>query len=324
MIGGEDKLHIAGRTLDLDTKLLAHNSAQGPQLDTMPPVKARKMFRLMTSVVKGKLDASVEVSEFSIPVDEQEIDARLYSPKDLSSQTALIIYFHGGGNVIGDLDSYEVLASDFTAHLNLRTLNVDYRLAPEHKFPTAANDAYAAYLWARENADKLNINPDEIILAGDSAGGYLSSVVSLQALENNKPLPKGQVLIYPMTDISKERESLQLFAEGLILTKSMMNYFISHYINDENDRTNPLMSPLLATDEQLAKMPPTIITLAGFDPLYDEGKAFYEKLKRLNVNVRLIEHLDLTHGFITMTGVLKRGQEAKNNIIKACSDFFNI
>jgi acetyl esterase len=234
MIGGEEKLHIAGRTLDLDTKLLAHSNSKGPQLDNMSPVKARKLFQRMTSITKGELNKSIDISELLIPVDENDshikIAARLYTPKTLSGKSALMIYFHGGGNVIGDLDSYEVIAADFAAQLNLRTLNVDYRLAPEHKFPTAAKDAYTAYNWARENADTLNINANEIILAGDSAGGYLSSVVSLQALQNKQPLPIGQVLIYPMTDISKERESLQLFAEGLILTKSMMDYFIKHYL----------------------------------------------------------------------------------------------
>lgn len=317
MVGGEEKLSIAGRTLDIDTMLLAQNSSRGPQLDSLPPDKARKLFRRISSLLKGELSKNITLTELTIPVCETKLLARLYTPKTLSESSALLLYFHGGGNVIGDLDAYDVLCGDFAEQLNIRVLSVDYRLAPEHKFPAAAKDAFAAYAWARDNAQILNINKQQIITAGDSAGGYLSTVVSLQALQNNIPLPKAQLLIYPMTDMRMQTESYQLFAENLVLTRKLMEYFIGHYLNNDNEKTNPLASPLLAADEDLEKMPATILTVAGFDPLHDEGKAFYEKLKRLGVNIQLLEHKDLTHGFITMTGVLKRGNEAKQEIINA-------
>jgi len=323
MIGGESQLSIAGRTLDIDTKLLAQNSAKGPQLDTMPPKKARALFQRMTAIAKGELHKNLLVKPITIPVVGGEISARLYTPKSLKEQSALVIYYHGSGNVIGDLDSYEVVAGDFAQQLNVRALSIDYRLAPEHKFPTAAIDAYAAYCWARENAATLNIDCEKIILAGDSAGGYLSAVTSLQAIQNKTPLPKAQVLIYPMTDMSAQRESYQLFAEGFILTKKLMEYFINHYINEESDKKNPLASPLLAKDEELKQMPATLLTIAGFDPLYDEGLAFYNKLKDLQVDIQLIKHLDLTHGFITLSGALKRGDAAKNEIIAATKQFLD-
>lgn len=322
-MSGGHALVIAGRTLNIDNQLLAANNSKGPQLDTMSPTKARLTFRQLSALTKGDLAKKLSVTHFSIPVEAGEIPARLYTPKALTKPSALLIYYHGGGVVVGDLDSYEVVAGDFAEQLNVQVLSVDYRLAPEHKFPTAALDAYAAYCWARAYAKTLNIDVNNILLAGDSAGGYLSAVTSLQAIQKQMPLPKGQILIYPMCDISTERESLNLFSEKLILTKSMMVYFTHHYINDESDRKDPLVSILFAKESELQQMPPTILTVAGFDPLHDEGIAFYEKLKSLNVNAQLIEHNDLTHGFMTLTGILKRGNEAKDEIIQMSKSLLN-
>ena len=323
MVGGEEKLSIAGRTLDIDTMILAKNSAKGPQLDRMPPEKARALFHRMTSLAKGELSKNILMSNLVIPITNSAIQARLYTPGTLNKCSALMVYFHGGGNVIGDLDSYDVLCADFAEQMNIRVLSVDYRLAPEHKFPTAAKDAFAAYCWARDNAQILNINKQQIILAGDSAGGYLSSVVSLQAIQNNMPLPKAQLLIYPMTDMRMQTESYQLFAENLLLTRKLMAYFIGHYLNSEGEKTDPLASPLLAADDNLKKMPRTILTVAGFDPLHDEGLAFYEKLKSLGVKIQLLEHNDLTHGFVTLTGVLKRARAATDEIIGAAKSLLD-
>lgn len=329
-LAGGKALVIRSNTLDLDNHLLAANNAKGPQLDKMPPHKARALFRRMTLMINGELNKDIRISNLSIPSQNSSsshsIPARLYTPKALLASappenSALLIYYHGGGMVIGDLDSYDVLCADFAAQLNIRVLSVDYRLAPEHKFPAGSDDAYSAFRWTQQHADTLNINASQILLAGDSAGGYLSSTVSLQAIQNKIDLPKAQILIYPMCDISVNRESLELFAENLVLTKSMMDYFIGHYTHDEADKLNPLCSPLLASDELLKQMPATLISVAGFDPLHDEGLAYYEKLKKLGVDVQLLEHKELTHGFITMTGVLKRGNEAKNEIIQLSKSF---
>lgn len=316
MAGGK-AISIRGNTLDLDTQVLAINSAKGAQLSDMPPVKARKTFRNLTNLTKGSLSKQVQVSHITLKTADTSLKAHLYEPKNLEDVSPLLIYFHGGGVVIGDLESYDVLCGDFAEQLNVRVLSVDYRLAPEHKFPCAALDAYASLLWAQENATELSIDPENILLAGDSAGGYLSAVCSLQAIRNNTPLPKAQILIYPMADLSTKRESYQLFAEKLILTQAMMEYFINHYINTEEDKFNPLASPLLASDDELKQMPATLVTVAAFDPLHDEGVAFYEKLKSLGVKTELMEHKDLTHGFITMTDILKRGNEEKDRIIGA-------
>ncbi len=320
-MAGGNPLIIRGNTLDLDTQLLAMNSGKGPQLSDMPPEKARKTFRNLSNLAKGSLSKKVSVSDVTMKTADTMLKARVYAPKTLTGTSPLLIYFHGGGVVIGDLDSYEVMCGDFAEQLNLRVLAVDYRLAPENKFPSAATDAYASLLWAQDNAAELSIDPAKILLAGDSAGGYLSSVCSLQAIRNNTPLPLAQILIYPMADISTQRESYHLFAENLILTQAMMEYFINHYVNNNADKSNPLASPLLAADEELKQMPPTLVTVAGFDPLHDEGLAFYEKLKFLGVKAELIEHNDLTHGFITLAGVLKRGSEEKDRIIGASKNY---
>lgn len=317
-LAGGTTIEIAGRKLDLDNQFLCTNNNRGIQMDDLAPTRARSFFKLVTKTVKGQLSRNVSCSHHNIVLrDGSHIRARLYTPCTLAGESPLLLFFHGGGNVIGDLDSYDPCCGDFCEHLNIRVLSVDYRLAPEHKYPTAALDAFDAYAWVRGNHHNLEIDPSKIIVSGDSAGGYLSTVVCLQALEQQQELPAAQVLIYPMTDMSQERESYELFGKGLVLTKSMMDYFIGHYLNNDQERFQAMASPLLASDTALKQMPKTILTLAGFDPLYDEGKAFYEKLKSLGVDIELIEHLDLTHGFITMTGALKKGREAHSEIAKA-------
>ncbi len=320
-LSGGKPVQVRGNTLDIDNQVLAVNSAKGVQLNSLKPARARKTFQQMSAMLKGTLPADIDIQTLSIPVEDTHIAARLYRDKHLEQQSPLLMYFHGGGNVIGDLDSYEVLCAELAKQLHLRVLAVDYRLAPEYKFPTPPKDAFAAYCWALANAADLNIHEKQIVIAGDSAGGYLCSACSLQCLEQQVPLPKAQILIYPMCDISTQRESYTLFGNGYVLTKNLMDYFIAHFIGDEQDKLNPLASPLLADEALLGQMPETLITLAGFDPLYDEGKAYYEKLKALGVSIHLLEHRDLTHGFITMTGALKRGAEARDEIISGIGKF---
>ncbi len=322
-LAGGEPVEKLGRVLDLDMQVICNNNRRGPQVDSMTPPKARAMFKKLTAITKGKIDPSIQVKEITISGQAGDrLKGRLYTPDKASKDSAALLYFHGGGVVIGDLDSYNTLCGDFCLEMNIPVIAVDYRLAPEHKFPIPAQDAFASYQWLRKEAAGLGINPDKIIVGGDSAGGYLSSVVSLQAIENDLNLPMAQILIYPMCDLRMAEESYQVFDKGFLLTGNIMRYFIGHYIRNEEDKLDPLASPALASDEALKQMPPTLLTLAGFDPLYDEGEKYYEKLKALGVKIELMKHDDLSHGFVTMTGALKRSKEAQEEIARYANEHF--
>lgn len=313
-LAGGKQIEIEGRKLDLDLQIIASSGGRAPQLDTLPPKEARRNFKLMTAILRSPVRKNQTIESRQIPSNEGEIGLRIFRPSELKAKAPCIIYFHGGGNVIGDLDSYSGLCSDFAAECCACVVSVDYRLAPEYKFPTAAQDALAAYQWVLQNANEIDIDPDNICVAGESAGGYLSSLVSIQARDMSIPLPKAQVLIYPMTDMRMNTPSYKTFGKGFILTAKLMQYFIEHYLVNEEDKLNPLASPLLT--DNLNGLPPTLLTVAGFDPLHDEGLALAVKLKSAGNQIEVLKHMNMTHGFVTMSGVLASAELANKEIFE--------
>jgi acetyl esterase len=181
-------------------------------------------------------------------------------------------------------------------------VSVDYRLAPEHKFPAAADDAYAATRWVADYAAELGVDPDRLAVGGDSAGGNLAAVVTLMAREHGGPGIRYQLLIYPATDMTLSHPSISELAEGYRLTSADMRWFIDHYLRDENDKTDSKASPLFA--ENFTALPPALIITAGFDPLRDEGKAYADKLTAAGVEVEYVCYEGMVHGFFGMAGAL--------------------
>ncbi|MEU8119327.1 alpha/beta hydrolase [Spirillospora sp. NPDC049024] len=236
-------------------------------------------------------------------VDAGGVPARLYTPKGLAEGSPLLVFYHGGGWVIGNLDTHDTVCRYLAVHAEVRVLSVDYRLAPEHPYPAAAEDALAAYEYAVARAADLGADPGAVAVGGDSAGGNLAAVVGVLA----RRTPDFALLYYPATDMSVRRRSRELFADGFYLTDDDMTWFSDHYCPQER-RAEPQASPLLAED--LAGFPPTYLVTAGFDPLRDEGEEFAARLREAGVPVALRRQEDLIHGFANMWSLGGRFQEA--------------
>ncbi len=220
----------------------------------------------------------------------------------------MIVFFHGGGHVIGDLDTHDQPCRFLARHSGALVLSVDYRLAPEHRFPAAVDDALAAFRWAHREAEALGGDPRRIAVAGDSAGGNLAAVVALRAKLDGGPAPAFQALIYPVTDYSANHRSAELFGEGFFLTQRQMDWYRDHYFATEDERRDPSASPLLASD--LSGLAPALVVTAGFDPLRDEGEAYAKRLREAGVATTLRREPDLVHGFINAAGLGGRPAEA--------------
>jgi acetyl esterase len=268
---------------------------------TLPPAearvnmeKARAVFRAPGEVVLGR------VEPLSIPHPAGQIPARLYAP-DARGGRPLIVFFHGGGWVIGSLDTHDDLCRRMARLADAVVVSVDYRLAPEYKFPTAVDDAFAATRWIAANAAALGGDPARLAVMGDSAGGNLAAVVSLLARDQGGPAIRQQVLIYPATHHDFSLPSVKAYGEGFLLTAVGMEWFWKHYLRSPADALDWRASPLLA--KSLAGLPPALVVTAEYDVLRDEGELYAERLQREGVPTRLVRYDTMIHGFITMSVV---------------------
>jgi acetyl esterase len=272
------------------------------------PKQAREQNRADADAAAGSPLPMARVEPRSIPGPAGEIPARLYlAPSAAPPPPPLLVYFHGGGWTIGDLDTQDGPCRFLAAHSGVAVLSVDYRLAPEHPFPAAVEDALAAFRWAAESAAEIDVDPARIAVGGDSAGGNLAAAVSLLARGDN-PRPAMQALIYPVTDATGGGPSRDLFAAGFMLTKADMEWFERHYLPEASMREDPRVSVLRAGD--LSGLPPAYVATAGFDPLRDEGEAYAERMRAAGVSVALRRHPGLIHGFANMTAVSRSARAA--------------
>ena len=292
-------------------------AAGSPPMEQLTPELARMGD---FSLLAGVPEAVEKVENRSIPVPGGEIPVRIYTPAGEGPFPALV-YYHGGGWVIGNLDTVDVPCRLLANRAGCVVVSVDYRLAPEHKFPTAAEDAYAAAKWVAENAASIGVDPERVAVGGDSAGGNLATVVALMAREQRGPALAYQMLIYPVTNHSYDTDSYRENAEGYFLTKNTMEWFWNHYLRDEQDGQHPYASPLLAED--VSGLPPALVITAGFDPLRDEGEAYAERLKAAGVPVEATRYDGMIHGFFWMPGVLVEGNNAINQAANALKQAFN-
>lgn len=231
-------------------------------------------------------------------------------------QAPLLVFYHGGGHVMGSIDTHDDLCREICRAGRMHVLSVDYRLAPEHKAPAGSEDAYAAYLWAREHAAELGADPQRVAVGGDSAGGNLSAVVSQRARHENAPLPALQLLLYPGTDFTGQTRSQTLFARGFFLTRRDMDWFIERFLDGaEVDKTDPRVSPLLAED--LSGLPPALVVTAGFDPLRDEGRNYADAMREAGVPVDYREYGSLVHGFANFFPLGGASVPAMTDVISA-------
>ncbi len=284
----------------LAVMLQAMADAGGPAMSDLPPEEARNLYRMMQAeATKVDLPAIEDTSANGVPV-------RVYRPA-LDETLPCLVYFHGGGWVIGDLETHDQPCRLLAQQANCVVVAVDYRLAPEHPYPAPLDDCYNSWQWVVENAEKLNIDPEKIAVGGDSAGGNLATAVCLKAKADNAATICHQLLIYPVTDGSMGSASYEENAEGYFLTRTTMEWFWDHYA-DKQTRLEPLLSPINATD--LSGLPSATVFTAEFDPLRDEGEAYAKRLADAGVDTLVKRYDGLVHGFISMTDALESAKDA--------------
>jgi acetyl esterase len=284
-----------------------------PQYHTVSPFVARRIYHDMRAVLAPKAPELPEVRLLAT----QNYALRVYRPVRDQTLPALV-YFHGGGWTIGDLDSHDVLCRQLALGAQCVVVSVDYRLAPEYPFPAAVEDCFAATRYVAENAAKLKISG--IAVGGDSAGGNLAATVALLARDAGGPALAFQLLIYPATDQRGGTASYERNAEGYLLTRDAMQYFRRAYLPNEKDWTDWRASPLLAKSH--ANLPPALVITAGYDPLLDEGRAYADRLSAAGNNVTYREFADMVHGFILFGGVIDTANVAVAEICAALRGAF--
>ena len=299
---------------DAAAVLNAFREAGRPPYETLSPAEARQMYLAGRVVTNPEPPELASVDALAIPGRAGSIPARVYRPLTLRETNGLspcLVFFHGGGWVIGNLDSHDVVCRTLAHEGQLIVISVDYRLAPEHRFPAAVEDAIAATEWISNNAGSLGIDAAGLFVGGDSAGGNHAAVVAINAREAG-PKVAGQVLIYPATDFSMSHPSHSEPETSALLTHSVIRWFSDHYLNGADGIGDWRASP--ARTQNLSGLPPAFVLTAGADPLRDEGDEFAVRLGNAGVPVTYRTYPGQFHGFITMGKLLPKAGEAMREI----------
>jgi acetyl esterase len=286
-----------------------------PAYHTLSPKEARQLFRETRPASTPTPPEIGTVKNLSANGADGPIPLRVYRPLGVADDVQLpgLVYFHGGGWVIGDLDTHDAQCRQLTAEARITVIAVDYRLAPEHKFPAAVDDALVATRCVARHGPELGVDTRRLAVGGDSAGGNLAAVVALLARDSTEgPAIAFQVLVYPVTDVGSESQSYQDFADGYLLTRDSMRWFTNHYLRSPEDAGGWRASPLRA--KSLAGLPPALIITAGHDPLRDEGAAYAARLTEAGVRVDYVCYGGMIHGFMPMGRLIDTGNRALSHV----------
>lgn len=270
--------------------------------------------RALSVPIPGELEAVVAVEDRLVPGpdDGPEVPIRVYKPSDDGQSRAGLVFYHGGGWAIGELDTYDSLCHLLANAGDCVVVSVDYRLSPEHRFPSGVEDAFAATTWVGQNAVELGIDPSRIVVGGDSAGGNLAAAVCLMARERGSVSIAAQVLVYPITNDDLDTGSYLEFAEGYMLTRRSMAWFWEQYLETPEQSADVRCSPAKADD--LSGLPPAFVLTAEYDVLRDEGEAYARALSDAGVSVTLDRYDGMIHGFLRRTDLYDRARDAVRQI----------
>jgi len=303
--------------LDPQAKAYLDQLAAANVLD-IPAISVREARAMMEvgAMMLGRPPKVARIEDTTFPGPAGPVRLRVTAPEGDGPHPALI-YFHGGGFAVGSLSSHDHLCRSLTNAAGVAVVSVDYRLAPEHPFPAAPDDAYAAAAWLAEpaNAAALGLDPSRLAVGGDSAGGNLAAVVALRARDRGGPKLAFQLLIYPVVDCDLDTPSYRENAEGFLLTRAAMTWYWDQYVPDPARRTDPDASPLRADD--LSNLPPALIVTAGYDVLRDEAEVYARRLADAGVPVRLTNYPGMIHGFLRRHTLLDQGKVALAEIADA-------
>jgi len=286
----------------------------GPPIHTLTPELVRVEIKMQLANAPGEPEPVAQVVNRTIPGPAGEIPVRIYIPAGSGPFPALV-FFHGGGWVICDLDTHDSLCRSLCNGAGCVVVSVDYRLAPEHKFPAAPEDCYTATQWVAGHAAEINANPGKLAIGGDSAGGNLTAVVAQMARDQIGPRLALQLLIYPATDFTFDGPSIHENGQGYFLTTDDMHWFTGYYLNSDADKKNPLASPMQSAN--LRDLPPALVITAEYDPLRDEGEAYGKRLKEAGVPITLSRYNGVIHGFLSLEPLTEKGKQAREECAQA-------
>ena len=300
MSGGKP-VEIGGRTLDPHFQFLAHGAARQPAMSSLTAQEGRAASAAGLAMFAAKPEPGISWEDFAIDGPEQEIPVRLYRPATQDPGAPMMVYFHFGGGVIGDLETCHAFCTMIASTAGCPVLSVDYRLAPEHKWPAGLEDCEAAYDWALKHAGEYGAPSGEAAIGGDSMGGNFAAIIAQEARRQGWPAPRLQLLIYPAIDVSQPSPSHETYGQTYPLSSETMDWFMDHYLPGDADRADKRISP--GQEMDLSDLPAAIIVTAGFDPLVDEGAAYAKRLQAAGVPTVYKCHDSLAHGFTAFTAV---------------------
>ena len=307
-LSGGERVIRDGRQLDARFQFIAASAAKRPLPDPLTPEVARWGTDLLTELFGGALEPGVTCHDLTIETQGRNIPARAYRPTGQNPKAPLMVFFHFGGGVVGNLGTCHAFCGILAKTIGCPVLSVDYRLAPEHPFPAGLDDCIDAFIWARDHASDFGAPAGQAAAGGDSMGGNATAILAQEMKRRGLPQPFVQLLIYPATDITETGGSMESCADAYPLTSAMMAWFMMHYLPPGTDASQVRLSPAKETD--LSGLAPAIVATAGHDPLRDQGQVYARLLEAAGVRVQAICYDSMAHGFTAYTGGIPEADKA--------------
>lgn len=311
-LSGGGVVYQGGRTLDPRFQFLTAGARRMPSMSTLSPVEARAASAAGLAAMTGKPEPGVRVENLSIDGPGGALPLRAYRSADQDPAAPLMVFAHFGGGVIGDLETSDVFCQILARIARCAVVSVDYRLAPEHRFPAGLEDVLAAYRWARDNAARFGAPAGVASIGGDSMGGNFAAIVAQELKRSGEAQPALQLLIYPAVDVASETQSMTTYADAYPLSREVMTWFMNQYMSADADPADPRLSPIKTDD--LSGLAPAVVITAGFDPLVDQGECYAKRLKDDGVPVIYRCYDSLAHGFTAFTGAIPAADVACREI----------